>query len=473
MRLVTTHLNKHIELLEGVYEDDRADQLHVLSRIYNRLLGPATSIKLLRPELLDLSIYSVHCDHVPVTSLMRDVMLKARPYSSRVPGGGKGATWLDAVLGALGEMTERLLAILHFATLFDRLEYATHQELVRQGRRALGPQEVPLFAPEQYAQPRFDYTRFRPDTLLGWVEGRELLTGDSILVPAQLVLMYYKRHPAEPAIGFATTAGLAFHPSRRQAILHGLYEVIERDALNVCWYSRLPPPRVDVDIRHLLETHMSIRLARMSSPYVQEVQVFLMTLDTPIPVFAAVALDRSRDERAFLGGTGASSRRERGLTQALFEVGQSQTAFRLENPFGRDPIYADSDLSEVVQFHDAPLYYGHARNLPRTFWFMANEQVVQWEAVPTFRFTEEAEEYEAMIEWLRSSDLRPVVLDFDSACWPEMSITKVFVPELTQACPPLDPTLGHPRFYELPQRLGKAERRLEFRDLTPDPIPFA
>ena len=471
MRLVTTHLNKYLELLEGVYESDRAQQLRILSRMYNRLLGPATSVKLLRPELLDLSIYSVHCDHVPVTSLMRDVALKARPYSSRVPGGGKGVSYLNAILGALGEITERLWAILDFATLFDRLEYGTYEELVRQGRRALGPQELTLFAPEQYAQPNFDYTGFRPDTFLGWIEGRELLSGDFVLVPAQLVLMYYKQHPAERAIGYATTAGLAFHPSRYQGILHGLYEVIERDALNVCWYSRLAPPRVDVDLRHLLETHMSIPLARMSTPYIQEVQIFLMTLDTRIPVFAAVALDRSRDERAFLGGTGASSQRELGLAQALFEVGQSQTAFRLEDPFGRDPIHRDSDLSEVVQFHDAPLYYGHAGNLPRTFWFMANEQAVPWEAVPTFHFTEDAEEYEGVIEWLRLSGLRPIVLDFDSA-WPEMSITKVFVPELTQACPPLDPTLGHPRFYELPQRLGKAERRLEFRDLNPDPIPF-
>jgi ribosomal protein S12 methylthiotransferase accessory factor len=474
MRLVTTYLNERIELLDGVYGDDRADQLSALLRIYNRVLGPVTSVNLVRPDLLDLSLYSAYCHHVPMESLMRDLMVKAHPYFQSVPGGGKGATQLEPILRAFGEQTERLLAILHFTTLFDRLVYATYEELVNQGRRALGPDEMPLFAPEQYADPTFDFVPFRPDTFLGWVEGSELLTGEPVLVPAQLVLMYYKPLPAEPMIGYATTAGLAFHTSRRQAILHGLYEVIERDGVNVQWYSKLPPPHVDVNLSDFLEAHLDVRQARMSTPYIQGVQVFLTSLDTPIPVLTVVTVDQSRRVRAFLGGTGASSQRERALEQALLEVGQSQTALRFENPFGRRwPIYADSDLSEVVEFFDAPLYYGHAKNLPRTFWYTASDQVVPWETVPTFNFSNEAEEFETTISWLRGSSIRPIVLDFDDACWSDASIIKVFVPQLTQACPPSNPFLGHPRFYELPQQLGMADRILRFSDLSPDPIPFA
>jgi ribosomal protein S12 methylthiotransferase accessory factor len=332
---------------------------------------------------------------------------------------------------------------------------------------------MPLFAPEQYATPQFDYVPFRPDSFLGWTEGRELLTGNPILVPAQLVLMYYKPHPAEAAIGYATTAGLAFHMSRYQAILHGLYEVIERDALNINWYTKLPPPRVDVDLRDFLKAHLNVQLARMSTPYVREVHVLLLTLDLPIPVFATIAIDRSRQERALLGGSGGSSQRERGLGQALFELGQSQSAFHVENPFGRKPIYADSDLSEVIEFFDAPLYFGHARNLPRTYWFTASEHVIPWESVPTANFANEIEEYEATLDWLRATELRPIVLDFSDACWPGVSLTKVFVPQLTQACPPYNPTLGHPRFYELQQRLGRTDRVLKFHDLNSDPVPFA
>jgi ribosomal protein S12 methylthiotransferase accessory factor len=474
MRLVTTYLNERIELLDAVYSSEQHDQLHALLRLYNRVLGPVKSVNLLRPELLDLSIYSAGCTHVPIGSLMRDLMVKERG-SDRIPipGGGKGATMLASFLGAFGEMAERLLAVLHFNAVFDRLEYATYENLVRQGHRALGPHEMPLFAPEQYARPKFCFLPFRPDTLLGWIEGSELLTGCPILVPAQLALLYYKLHPAEQPIGFSTSAGLAFHTSRRHAILHGLYEVVERDGINVHWYSRISPPRVDVNLTDFLATHLNIRWARMSTPYlIQGVQIFLNTLDTPIPALTAMVVDRSRQERAFQGGSGASSQREWALAQALFEIGQSQTAFRLDDPFGRPPVHADSDVSELTAFFDAPLYFGHASNLPQLSWYTASERVVPWEAVPTFRFDNEAEEYEATMDWLRAAGIRPIVLDFNGACWPGMSVTKVLVPQPTQACIPSHPFLGHPRFYELPQRMGMADRVLEFRDLNPDPIPF-
>ena len=54
-----------------------------------------------------------------------------------------------------------------------------------------------------------------------------------------------------------------------------------------------------------------------------------------------------------------------------------------------------------------------------------------------------------------------------------MAITKVYVPGLTHACPPRNPMLGHPRFTELPYRLGVSDRPLTFEDLHTDPAPFA
>ena len=471
MRLETTYLNERIELLEVLYGPDRHDQLRSLSSLYNRLLGPVTSINLLRPELLDLSIYSAACGHSPIASIIRDLVLKDAPSTSSLAGGGKGVTMLSALLGTLGEVAERFLSAIDFQAEFERLEYATYDQLVRQGRRALGPEEMPLFAAEQYASPKFDYLPFRSDTLLGWLPASELLTGDPILVPAQLVLMYYKLHPDESPIGYATSAGLAFNTSRRRAILHALYEVSERDGVNVHWYSRIAPPRVDVDLNDLLATHCNLRSARMSTPYV-EAQFFLNTLDTPVPVFTAIALDHSREDRAFLGGGAASSRREDALIKALVEMGQSQTAFRFEDPFGRKPVYADTKISELTEFLDAPLYYGYATNLPRLSWYVTSPQVIPWDSVPTLQFNNEEEEYEATMDWVRAAKLKPIVLDFTGACGPGMWITKVLVPQLTQACAPADPILGHPRFYELPKQLGRADRVLEFRDLNSEPLPL-
>jgi len=475
MHMETTHLNARIPLLEGTYGHERARELAAVSRLYNCTHGPVTSLNIIRPEVLDLSIYSTHCHHLPIHALFRDVMVKAGPYVDLVPGGGKGLRPLGAVLGALGEMSERLIAVLDVSARLDRLEYGTYENLTSRGIRALGPDDVPLFAPEQYASEGFDYQPFRPDSFLAWIEGRDLLNGEPVLVPAQLVLLYQRVNPREAPIGYATTAGFAFHPSRRRALLHGLYEVMERDALNLRWYARLAPPRVDVDVPEVMSTHFGVGMLRTSTPYVAEPRVFLLSLDMPVPVLAAIAFDGSRAERIFLGGSGGASTRVAALAQALSELGQLQTGFRFEDPFGRAPIYADTPLSELEEFFDAPLYYGHAANVHRTYWFTSSDEAMPWSAVPDLAGGEEDEEkeYKAMTGWLESAGIRVVVFDFAGASGSGLAVTKVFLPQLTQACPPGNPMLGHPRFAEVPQRLGLASRRLEFRDLNPDPIPFA
>jgi ribosomal protein S12 methylthiotransferase accessory factor len=227
---------------------------------------------------------------------------------------------------------------------------------------------------------------------------------------------------------------------------------------------------VEVDVAQVLADRLGAPGARAATPHLQ-VGVYLLTLDSPIPVLAAVGFDRSRSERAFLGGTGAAATRHEALAQALFELGQCQTGFHFEDPFGRLPIYADSDLSEVVEFFDAPLYYGYARNLPKTYWFAAGDRRVPW--ADAGNDVADAVADQRIRRWLGEAGMRPVLLDFDDVCPPGMAITKVFVPGLTHACPPGNPMLGHPRFRTLPRRLGLADHDLTYAGLNPDPIPFA
>ena len=472
MGLEVTYLNERIELFDGVYDQARAAQLRGAVRLYNRTVGPITSVHLIQPENVDLSMYSAYCHHSPIEWLVRDLSVKNRPAEPPVPGGGKGATLLRPVLGALGEMAERLLGMLHFTSVAERVRYGSYADLVRDGLSPVSPGELPLFAPEQYARADFPFHPFEDGTWLGWLEGTRLMSGAPVWVPAQLVLMYYRPGQGESAIGYATTAGLAFQISAQGSVLHGLCEVIERDALNIRWYSKLPPARVDVELTGVLASELGVSRSRMATPDA-DVQIFDLTLDTPIPVFAAIAFDRAKTERAFLGGTGASFRREEALAQALFELGQCQTGFHFEDPFGRRPIYPDSDLADVVAFFDAPLYYGHRTNMPRTYWFADSPETIRWEQTLTIPRADEASAYEDVLDWLRERAIDPIVINMGDACPPGMSITKVYLPELTHACPPRDPMLGHPRFYELPQALGAAHRRLSFDDLNPDPIPFA
>jgi ribosomal protein S12 methylthiotransferase accessory factor len=473
IKLEKTYFNAYVELLDATYGPEKQGQYDLVPKLYNLLIGPLTSVNIYRPELSDLPMYGTSAKHAPVGTLIRDMTYRTSSFleTVEIPCGGKGLTMQQAFLGTMGEHAERLLAALHSGAVLEQYEHATYDELFRQGRRALGPDDVPLFANEQYAQSNFNYVPFRSDMELTWVEGTDMLTGESILVPAQLVVFQGKLSRTEPLIGYTTTGGLVFHPNRRRAILHGIYENLERDAINLRWYCKLPPPRIDVDLVRFLRSHLSLRRPRISTPFIEPIRVLLNTVDIGIPVFTVTTVDRSRRTNAFLAGGGAWGNRNRALVQALGEIGQMRTGLRLaRNEWAH--IQADSSVSDLTDFFYASVYYGYAENLPKLSWYTAGEHSVPWSDVPSLPSDDLDAEYEATIELLRAADINPILFDFSSACWSGVWVTKVFMPQVTQAHIPSHPYFGHPRYYEMPRRLSTTDRRLSLAELNPDPLPF-
>jgi ribosomal protein S12 methylthiotransferase accessory factor len=471
MRLSSTYLNARIEMWDGIYDEERHRQSVALARIYNRHLGPVTALQLERPDWLDAAMYCGSCNHLPMASVLPDLTIRPSAGDSMsIPGGGKGINVPQPLLGALGELAERLLAVLHFQAIVDELEMASWAQMKSRGHRALGPDELPLFASEQYAQNGFRFVPFRPDTPLRWIRAKRLLTGERVFVPAQLVLLYYKRAAGEPMIGYPTSGGLAFHVDRRRALLHALYEYIERDAINVGWYCRMPPKRVHLDLSDFLTNHWHLGHVRMTTPALDDIAVFLNTLDVDIPVFTVTAQDTTRADRLFLGAGGAWASRDRAFAQALFELGQSRAVLNAYRP-GAGAIRPDSCPAEMQDFLDGAVYFGFPENHDRLAWYRSGP-AIQWNDVPSLDSAGDATEYEQALAWLRTSGLDPIVIDMDGACWPGASVVRVIIPQLTAACVAAHPFLGHPRYYELPRRLGVADRRLEFNDLNTDPIPF-
>ena len=472
MSLAIDYLNERVELLDPEFGPGRRGEYQAVSRLYNRHLGPVTSVVVHRPEATDQAMYTSAATHIPMTSLFPDVIERPRDVEISVPGGGKGGEAQKALLGGLGEMSERLLAALHFQTVAGRLVFGTCAELRAQGRRALGPRELPLFAPEQYETPGFPYAPFEEDTRLAWIEGTELGTGEPVLAPAQIVLLYYRRQRFEPAIGYPTTGGLAFHSNAVQAVLHGTYEAIERDAINLTWHSRIPPRRVRVDLERVLRGSGAHDRPRLEAAGIDEVHVVLNTVDVPIPVFSTIAIDRTRADKAFLAGGGAWSTRERALSQSVFELGQCRNILKFHRPSGGKHIRADSRLDELTEFFDAVVFYGYRENLPRVDWYYRGAEEMEWEDTPTHVFASPEEELEAMRGVLGDAGLRPIVFDLSGACWPGVKVLKTLIPEITQAGVPAFPFLGHPRYYELPRQLGRTDRPLAFRELNHTPVPL-
>ncbi len=394
-------------------------------------------------------------------------------------GGGKGATIPSMMISGVAETFERALGAFAYFRNVDNIIYGTYNTLSQRGYKCLPPAETPLFAKEQYNS-QLLYEPFTDDTLVGWLQGNRLVSGEEVWVPCQLVFPYYIMHPREVPIGYATTGGLACHINREEAIFHGVMELIERDCVNLFWNCKHAPSRIVFDrppapaLQKLLDVARSLPVA---------FDFFLHTVDIPeAPVVTVIAFAEAFNRYSYYSGGGVGLSIDESVLYALTEYGQSEGTLRalllapdweLSKATRRlFDVPEDITVNEIDLFFKIISYYGYAKNAERMRWYVKDGPEVAMSSQPTSDATTTEQRYGAMMGILQRHEIDPIIFDFTP---PQMSSLRLFKTYSSQLAPPYlqrVPLLGHRRYYEIPEKLGWADRRLRFEDLTTDPQPY-
>ena len=222
---------------------------------------------------------------------------------------GVHADWNPAFMKALGEGLERYCAGVYSAEEFT---YGLPSGI--EGA-------VPL---ERFV------TASAVEEPIPWVEGAELGGEDGeptvareAWLPAELVHF----PPPERKFGHHITTGLGLGNSTVEAVLSGLYEVIERDATMIGWYSTFEPLGLAV------EDEGYRTLERRARSEDLEATALLVTQDVDVPVVAA-AVHREGEWPRFAMGSGASLDPTDAARSALAEALQNWMELRAMGPEG-------------------------------------------------------------------------------------------------------------------------------------------
>jgi YcaO-like protein with predicted kinase domain len=182
----------------------------------HRSVTPEDTLQRLQPLLPSLGITRVAnvtgLDHIGVP-----VVMVCRPNSrSLATSQGKGLTLAAAKVSGLMESIE----LHHAEHIHQPLVLGCHRELC---------QSHTLVEVEHL--PSIRNTRYGPHLQLLWIEGYDLLRDCRVWLPFEVVHASAKVPPPMGSGCFsATSNGLASGNHLLEAALHGLYEVIERDA---------------------------------------------------------------------------------------------------------------------------------------------------------------------------------------------------------------------------------------------------
>ena len=186
---------------------------------------------------------------------------------------GVAVDWDTAFMKALGESLERYSAAIYRESEFETAPVAEMD----------GPSPDEFVRPETLPVPD-------PEEPIEWTPGRDLLADEPVSLPAGMVFFPSPDSRFAPAI----TTGLGLGNGGVGAVLSGLYEVIERDATMLAWYSTFEPLSLSVAD----ETFQT--LSRRAAGEGLSVTPLLVTQDVDVPV-VSVAVHRDEWPRFAIG----------------------------------------------------------------------------------------------------------------------------------------------------------------------------
>lgn len=271
------------------------------------------------------------------------VVMVCRPNSRSVAvSQGKGIDLASARVSGLMESAE----LYHAETITAPLRLATYEEL----RYQHDVVDVDTL-------PRTSVSRFHPNLRLLWCEGLDLLSGEIVLVPYEMVHTCCSIPMPDGHGCFAASSnGLASGNDAMEAISHGICEVVERDA-NTVWSLR-PEEKQDEN---------RLDLASVDDELCQEiigkfenaglaVAVWDITSDIGIAAFACCIVPQQEGAMwhpSVDWGHGCHPDRQVALLRALTEAAQTRLTLisGLRDDFGRETYgqLLDPDVAKAIR----------------------------------------------------------------------------------------------------------------------------
>jgi ribosomal protein S12 methylthiotransferase accessory factor len=349
--------------------------------------------------------------------------------------------------------------------------------------RAVDPERLGLPDPGYHGHPATRTVPYTPQLALDWVHGWSLTAGRPIAVPEHVA--YWELPDAgRPRVVYECSNGCGLGNSPEEAVLYGLFEVAERDAFLMAWYTATPLRRIALPADDPEVLGLADRTALLG----YRLLLLDATNDFGIPAVVAVCQYRGSGPgapRTFLAA-GAHHDPRAAIRSAVVEVvttvhaaaRRSQHSDRPYAPERLRPMLTEPELVLGLEDHVGLNALPEAQ--PRLEFLFADTPELDWrEAWPGA--PEPVRDLTVLlvrtVERLADLGLEVIAVRQDEPGVRErlgLHSAKVVVPGS------LPMTFGHvnhrtrglPRLLEVPYRLGRTERILSYDELTIHPHPF-
>ncbi|BFH60189.1 YcaO-like family protein [Paenibacillus azoreducens] len=417
---------------------------------------------------------------------LQSTMIEAEGIKLRAGSGIEDSGSGQAYRRQEAEQLVILEAVERYCGMKDRRSNAAEKKTYAEiGHMAVNPADFGLHGAAETEHPAYRLKRYKEDLPVFWTSAYAMKEKQEILVPEQLVY-FADRSWRDPSNRFVydSSNGLALGSSHEEAVLHGLFELIERDHFLCAWYNRLPLQELDIDDTDLDELKQILYYLELEGI---RVRFFDITMELRIPSVWAVAYNTR--ENAVMKACNAAAAHfdpEKAIESAAMEVITAmpvyEDALRRDEAMRARARMLANHPDAVTGWEDHALYYACEQNCAHGLGFVldmdeTNKRPVRQVYGEIFyddaRFVHQnlSEDLEELVsEVLRHYDNVYVVdITPEEVANHGLYAAKVLVPGM------LPLTFGYQHKRIIPERLLRERKRRGLKEeleVNPQPHPF-
>ncbi len=312
------------------------------------------------------------------------------------------------------------------------------------------------------------YEQFTINTSIRWTFAFSLSREMPILVPSELVYLNYARHPAEHSICAKVSTGAACGLSLSDAIVRGICEVVERDAIMVMWLNRHPCPRIEIDTDDSFASLLQRRFRSDHFPFT----LFWITNDIPIHTCLAIVSDSNGGQNRLFAGSAAHLDPQVAIIKALLEAHQIRYWFGLD--LRNSPLIKDAEEVNTISQH--ALYYAQQDRSYLLDFLLSSVNTIRYSELANYEHPSRTINLQTCLQFCAHAGVEVIVADLtrDDIRETGLRVIRAIAPGMV----PLtfrngEIPLACSRIYEVPVRLGWRDRPIEQDAINRHPHPIA
>lgn len=352
----------------------------------------------------------------------------------------------------------------------EQIVWATAAEL---GEDAIPSDRWPRCSPAELADPRSGLVPTDPDGPMRWVRGWSFTRNRPVYVPAMQVWLKNPVESQAERYVHPVSTGCAAHSDPAAAVVNGILEIVERDAIALTWLQRLRLPRLEFDPAELAPEFRAF-VERGSSERLRT-RLYDATTDLGIPVIYGVQL--ADDDRVIAQLVAATAELDpgKGIAKLYREASSLRIALRHMARAAEKDSTAPAAEEDIVSVVDGALLSGPLSQRHRFDFLLEGERPVHGlRDLPRAPSEEPLPALAWLLDRLHTAGCEVVAVDLttDEAEQVGATVVRMLVPQLM----PLSFVhraryLAHPRLYAAPAAMGHPVRGEA--DINPHPQPFA